>query len=174
MKLINNTLVNIHRAWSSLDYILYEHFHKKLKDLLSKQTQDFQDELQEYKSLKEGFGVFCKAMCKDFAGYNVSNIAEIRHVLKTSVTFTETKHHSAFRLTYMDCLLAISPEFINKILVKVKQFPNACASRQTAHSVGLYRHDCQFQKHVYPGYHVEMFKKYVLNTTSCLFGGWTE
>ena len=162
-----NDLLKIHKKWSTLDYILYDHFHNKFQDA-SNEMPDFQQEVNEFRNVAKIFNTFCNDMCHDFKGITRSEMQKIRNKLKKSIKIPEGRFHDGFSVTYQDCLILMAREQTNKILLKLRQYPAACANQTMARSVNLEEKDCEVQKHVYPGYHINVFEKVVLRTEVCL------
>ena len=159
---------NKHRELSKLDYMLYEFFEEKLLNELQQQPADFFEELEQYKALKSQFSELCDKMCKDFNGVNSSDIDRIRRMLQNGIGIASSAFNSAFRMTYVDCLIQMSLEKVNKIVLKVQQYPDGCKNATKAAEFGLTPDDCDFKNHVYPGYHIKFFKLQFLNTDACL------
>ena len=78
-------------------------------------------------------------------------------------------HPSSFRLTYVDCLMQISPERYIETVLMMRQYPIICELKQAGlGEFKLNTRSCDFSNHVYPGYHIAQFKKVVLNKKVCL------
>ena len=161
----NMSLEDMHREYSTLDYYIYDHFARKLEGEIADEGEDFVEELEEYATLQKTFTKLCQQLCYDLQGLAVANVAEIRSVLQREVNIPETKYNAGFSISYIDCLWAMAPEYIIKIMVKLKQYPNACMLMD---GIGLTPADCDFDKHVYPGYHIKIFKTFFLNKAACL------
>ena len=161
-------LVGIHKQWSTLDYVLYDHFYAKLHAKVEIQKQDFFEELNEFKILIQNFTVFCANMCQDFSALKPTQIEAIRNKLFTSLPIVKSKFHDSFSITYLDCVLLMAKERINKVILKLRQYPEACLDLINARLVGLNKDDCDLEQHVYPGYHIKEFERFVLNTKECV------
>ena len=159
---------NKHHELSKLDYMLYEFFKEKLLKELQQQPADFSEELEQYKTVNSQFSELCDKMCEDFDGVDPSDIDRIRRMLQNGIDIPSSTFNSAFRVTYVDCVILISKEIFGKIVLKVQQYPDACKDVTKAAEVGLTPDDCDFENHVHPGYHVKHFKSKFLNKDACL------
>ena len=159
---------NKHHKSSKLDYMLYEFFKEKLLKELQQQPADFSKELEQYKALKSQFSELCDKMCKDFESVDPSDIDRIRRMLQHGIDIPSSSFNSAFRMTYVDCLILVSKEIVNKIVLKVEQYPDACKNATKAAEFRLTPDDCDFKNHVYPGYHIKHFKRKFLKKDACL------
>ena len=157
-----------HRELSKLDYMLYEFFEEKLLNELQQQPADFSEELEQYKTINSQFSEFCDKMCEDFDGVDPSHIDRIRRMLQNGIDIPSSSFYSAFRVTYVDCLILKSYETVDKIVLKVQQYPEGCKNVTKAAEFGLTPDDCDFKNHVYPGYHIKDFKSKFLNKNACL------
>jgi hypothetical protein len=164
---LRNQSESIHKGMSQMDYKLYNFFKNKLLQEIQ-QESDFDEEVQQYKVLNSRLVALCNRMCEDFVGVNAENISGIRRLLQQGIDIPSTQFYSAFRLTYFDCLLLVSAENVNKRVMRIQQYPDACTNMSQIAEYGLEEDDCDFSKHVYPGYHVKYFKTKILNKKSCL------
>ena len=157
-----------HKRRSTLDYLLYEFFLQKLKDEIATQSVDFKEEVEEFRSINNRFTDLCEQMCYEFAGINPRNLSLIRQKLSEGIHVNSSKFHPVFTMTYLDCLLLISKETEVKKSVRVKQFPSSCKNSRTRKTVRISDERCDFDQHVFPGLHINYFRKKVLNKESCL------
>ncbi|XP_005094087.1 galactose-3-O-sulfotransferase 2 isoform X2 [Aplysia californica] len=82
-----------HRKLSSLDYKLYDFFLKRLQDELSRQSEDFFQELDNFRSL----------------------LTQVKHTCETKSSFfyvTATRWYDAFNVTAEDCNILRMPELV--------------------------------------------------------------
>ena len=86
-----------------------------------------------------------------FDGVDPSDIDRIRRMLQNGTDILSSSFNSAFRITYVDCLILVSKEIVNKIVLKVQQYPDACKNATKAAEFGLTPDDCDFNNHMYPG-----------------------
>ena len=157
-----------HHELSKLDYMLYEFFKEKHFKEIQQQPADFSEELEQYKTLNSQFSELCDKMCKDFDGVDPSDIDRIRRMLQIGIDIPSSSFNSAFRMTYVDCLLLMTSEVVDKNILKVKQYPEACKDITNFAEFGFTPDDCDFKNHVYPGYHISRFKSKILNKEVCL------
>lgn len=52
----------LYQKWARLDYELYNHFHKKLRQMIGKQPSDFRQELMSFRVIKKKVNKFCIRM----------------------------------------------------------------------------------------------------------------
>ena len=161
---VNKTLEGMHRMHSPLDYLLYQQFETKLRAEISSQDSSFKEELEEYRTLQENFTSLCRQLCYDVDG--ITEVKTVQSILSKDTTIRPTKHNPEFSLSYTDCLWAMAPEYVVKVMLKIKQYPGACTALMG--EIGLEPIDCDFKNHVYPGYHINTFRSFFSNRKACL------
>ena len=138
-------LINLHKHWSPVDYILYDHFHKRLVTTLSKQTQLFWEEVEYFKTIQEKVKDFCANMCHSVNKiFRFSNVTEARHALVShSLQINGTKWNPEFRVTYLDCVQMMLVTEDYQFAVRAKEAPAYCNEKSTAElNVGFNKQFC--------------------------------
>jgi hypothetical protein len=118
-------LLELHKKWSTLDYVLYDHYLQKLHYEVSIQSQEeFSKELIEYHWLEDEFITFCLKMCEDMQMINNINIKTIMLKLQISKTIVSSMYHQNITVSYRDCVMQAIGEMEVKTVLIHHQYNN--------------------------------------------------
>ena len=125
---VNTTLVNMHKAWSPLDYEFYQYFSNVLENTIAEQDDCFHEEvalLEEYLAQTRDF---CDNTCSQMGTLVKSHSSResLESVLYNNTIFPASKWDSGFVLTGLDCLLMRVDPAVFRNIQKVRLFPEAC------------------------------------------------
>ena len=115
----------VHRKWSSLDYILYEHFLERHRREIAKQPPSFQAEVKQLEQDQQRFSAFCENGRKELAK-NVTNIKRQRRILKREIVFEKSEFYDTYSASYKDCIMLQMTEVEAKAALKFHMNPNVC------------------------------------------------
>jgi len=95
----------IYKRWATIDYALYDHFYKRLRDQIRREGQDFDNELLHYGELRKMTSEFCSVSAK-----NKDAVLEVN----------SSVWDDAFNVTRQDCQQMMSNEipFVQEIRLR--------------------------------------------------------
>ena len=117
-------LVQLHKRFNNVDYILYDHFNATLWKEIRKEGQDFWEEMDVYEKYQEMSGDYCEIVYKEMKK-NVSSIYHLHKNMKPLI-LPATKWGPETIIDPVWCLVSridIMP-FYN--ILRVKQYPQIC------------------------------------------------
>lgn len=142
-------LIAKHRAWAPVDYLLYEHFSRKLDKLVELQPADYKDEVKYFKTIvivkvKE----FCQSMCNGLTPGLFSATSELGMKYLTSKTLVLPKNqwHEEIKLDYRACVEMVLATHDYPMALRVKQVPGLCVNK--GRGIKINKHFCNQQERV--------------------------
>ena len=107
-KVMNESQMNLHKQFDSLDYALYDFFLRRHKEEVNQQDASFHQEVTAFLKLQDAFSEFCdNAVSNVRALINKSNVRLLRFIMTTSHWFPSTKFQPAFEVQLADCVFQI-------------------------------------------------------------------
>ena len=104
---INESLVSNFKAWSKIDYLLFDHFNKTLWKKIAKQNSDFQNEIRHFEDVMKKTQTFC----------NEPSPGE-----REPLYFREQRWSQPFNVTSDDCL-QFGGHFYNEVIARYDANP---------------------------------------------------
>lgn len=126
-------MTSLHRQWAPADYAIYEHFSRKLENILSNQHPEFWTEVTHFKKVLSKFQNFCKGMCDkhNYKDFDKLLPIDIRNeLLSHKITFPRSNWHSSFEITYLDCVNSIMGTTEYHEATKYVQMPRLCKDKK--------------------------------------------
>ncbi len=114
----------MHRKWSNVDYLLYEHFNESLWKQIRAEGESFQEELRLYRKYIKLTHEYCSPMY-DVLRKNKTQIYWLHRHMKP-LTFPRTKFHEEFQVDVVFCTLARVDIAQFYMIMKVHSFPQIC------------------------------------------------
>lgn len=95
----------MYKRWATLDYALYEHFYKRLREQMRTEGQDFDDELLHFKEVRKMVSEFCSVDAKKTGA---------------KLAVQKSKWSESFEVTGVDCdlLKKFEISFVQEIRLK--------------------------------------------------------
>ncbi|XP_064648785.1 galactosylceramide sulfotransferase-like [Lineus longissimus] len=90
-----------HKNWSSVDYLLYGHFKRKLEQEIEDGGIDLMDEVTHFISVNDKFNSFCEGLGRTSTDAKLSTD---RYLARQSMLVPATKWNNNFEMTAGDCL----------------------------------------------------------------------
>ena len=140
----NETLVQLHKNYSPLEYAFYEHFHKVMAHTIDSLGQDLQQEVAIFSTYLDRTRNFCSRLCSKM-GKLVKEKADRtakKLVLNEYEYFAANKWNPSFNVTGVDCLLMMFSAFEYLPANTVRNFPENCLSAKDQ-PIPLDRNYCQ-------------------------------
>ncbi len=131
---VSDTIVEKHRHYNPGDYALYAFYNNTLWDILSKQTEDFWEEVKVFRNINNQVADFCKDI---YAVLKVKNmdIASLRTLLLdyygNELVIAQNKWTEEFTVDPLDCALMMLSESAYRNIFTVKQHPRVCSYVKT-------------------------------------------
>ena len=121
-------IINLHRKWAPVDYAVYDHYAAKLDVTLSKQSQDFWDEVSHFRTILRKLKTFCISMCEhDYSYFATASVDQIKQVLYSHrEVFAASKWNEEFDLSFADCVTYVIATMGYHNACVVKQIPSMC------------------------------------------------
>ena len=104
---INESLVSNFKAWSKIDYLLFDHFNKTLWRKIAKQNSDFDNEIRHFEDVMKKTQTFC----------NEPSPGE-----REPLYFREQRWSQPFNITSDDCL-QFGGHFYNEVIARYDANP---------------------------------------------------
>jgi hypothetical protein len=156
-----------HQQWSTLDYILYDHYLTKLHSQINSQSQDFAQDLSHFSWLENEFIKFCQQMCNDMKKIIGHNIHTIQQKLQTSKQIVSPLCGGSCKVTYRDCVMQGAAEHEVKMVLNHQQYPGTCGNKQVGERLVIPLKNCDKRTDVIPGMHVTYLTDLVFDTEHC-------
>ena len=120
----------IDRRFSRADYIMYEHFARKLNQSIAKQPSDFHQEVAYFRQLNDNVTSQCATALRHFhrhARFSPdSRQQQLRRLYKPVFIAAAGRWHTSFNLTLLDCRLMTIDTLFYQNALRVRQFPATC------------------------------------------------
>ena len=132
---VNETLVKLHKSWSPLDYIFYDHFTKVLEHTISIQDETFSQEVALFEEYSQKTGDFCANVCRRLGSLIKDDTPRIslENVLFDYELFDRGPWDLAFNITGLDCIMMVLDPVIYREAQKVHLFPENCKTDHRDH-----------------------------------------
>ena len=140
-----------HRNWSSLNYMLYDHFRFKLEQEVKTQDSFFKDEVGELTRIQAKFEKFCSNICVYFFHVGMQDVQKTREIFAENyLSFPSTPLYDAFNVTFRDCVMLRQEEEISRKMLLYHMNSDACMKHPTMARDILKIH-CAERMQVMPG-----------------------
>ena len=124
----NESIVQLNKAFSPLDYAYYEHFTAVLEKKISTQPADFAQEVNLFEQYLAQTSGFCDTTCKRLSNEIKTNTSrkDMLTIMDDHITFDRTLFHTSFAVYGYECLMMkFSPKVFRRAL-RVRNFPTDC------------------------------------------------
>ena len=124
-------LLDAHRAWSRVDYAMYEHYKDAFEQLITQQSSDFTREVAHLQNVNIRLRRHCASMCKEPFLRKVRFLkdAPLLYNLLTShwIEIEATEWSDAFKLDFVDCLSTMMSTLHYQEAIRQLQVSNRCS-----------------------------------------------
>ena len=123
-------LIAKHRKWSTADYVMYEYYSAKLSRTVQMLGDDFQAEVQHYRSVKERVRNHCKNLCQSDVVHRMRSLRQtdvMRAFLNSNrLTLAASEWSVEFSISYTDCLAMMLGTLEYQAALRTKQTVRNC------------------------------------------------
>ena len=137
-------LSHLYRQLLTADYLIQEHFHKKVKDLYNVQPESFWHKISYFRSIQDEMKEFCNTMSGNVLfkkiSRNATKSAKIEALwigLQESIHFGATDWNEAFEVTCEDCMFMHLTSFDYAVAFGMHQFSNECTKKASVSHIRL-------------------------------------
>ena len=171
----DEVLRETHKAFAPVDYRLYDHFSKKLDNMINTEPNDLMGEVLYFKETNRKIAEFCENVCMLFPFETIKNltVADILPKLSKGIVFPKNKWHDDIHLTYENCAYMKFWTYQYHNAFRVKQLPSTCPEKKgvgppvdqpifDSHDAVKYGY-CDTDNHVLFQFPLDVFKEIVLD-----------
>ena len=118
----------LHRERNEIDYLLYEYFLVRHSKQVSKESNDFYEEVKLFIKISDETKAFCSDVCKQL-GNAVSRNASHEQVMEhlaSVVTFPASRWEPGFSVSGLDCIMMMFDTGVWRQAQRVTQYPGYC------------------------------------------------
>ena len=124
----NVTLTELHKSWSPLDYMFYNHFKQIMEQTIVQQGGGFHQEVALFEKHMQRTSIFCSNVCKRMGNLTRGNATQLslKTVLFDFEFFEGSPWDSAFNVSGVDCIMMALNPIVYRAAQRVHLFPENC------------------------------------------------